>query len=206
MGQKTDIFLRLGAGVVAVDPDRTNQAALKRSFLDHRFRKKPVTIVGKAVSDTPGEVTMFVDEPGSAKNTLNQKWVESLRTDAKRFGSTLQFGEEIRVETVTVEDLISAHGRPFFIKIDVEGHEPAVLRGLRSIVPYVSFEVNLPEFAPEAVECLDLLKGVAAGGLFNYTSDCAQGMALPEWLPSHEFRGALEEAEDPCIEVFFRAE
>src|SRR5205814_4061017 len=49
-GYKTKIFLRMGARVVAVDPDEHNQEVLRNSFLTLRFVKNPLVIVGKAVS------------------------------------------------------------------------------------------------------------------------------------------------------------
>src|SRR5258708_30129788 len=104
----------------------------------------PVSIVGKAVSASNGKEILWVDKPGSAKNTLNTKWVETLRTDSSRFGESLEFAGRCEVETVTLDSLIEAHGLPTFIKIDVEGHEPAVLKGLHRRVPGVSFEFNLP--------------------------------------------------------------
>jgi FkbM family methyltransferase len=204
-GQKTDIFLRLGAKVVAVEPDERNQIILKQNFLAFRLIKRPVTIVGKAVSDRNGAETMWVDEPGSAKNTLNSKWVETLRTDSSRFGKNLKFEEEKEVKTVTLEELICDYGRPFFVKIDVEGYEAAVLRGLRRPVPYVSFEVNLPEFRPEALECIELLENVAAQGDFNYAPSCQRGLTFERWLPQKQFVDVLNNCQEPCIEVFWRA-
>jgi FkbM family methyltransferase len=204
-GQKTDIFLRLGAKVVAVEPDEHNQDILKQNFLTYRLVKRPVTIVGKAVSDRSGAETMWVDEPGSAKNTLNPKWVETLRTNPSRFGKSLEFGDRREVQTITLEEVIRDHGQPFYIKIDVEGYEPVVLRGLRSPVAYVSFEVNLPEFRPEALECLELLENVAARGDFNYVPDCRRGLALDRWLSKKEFVDALNKCQEPCIEVFWKA-
>src|SRR5437868_2204121 len=49
-GLKTSIFLRLGARVVAIEPDDLNQAILEEKFLKYRLDPKPVTIVGKGVS------------------------------------------------------------------------------------------------------------------------------------------------------------
>src|SRR5688572_29385539 len=85
MGQKTDIFLRLGARVVAVDPDQSNQEILRQRFLGWRWHPKPVSIVGKAVSASNGRQTFWVDKPGSAKDALNTKWVEALWPVASRF-------------------------------------------------------------------------------------------------------------------------
>ena len=50
-GFKTDLFLRLGARVVAVDPDETNQSILHERFTRFRLVRKPLVIEGKAVSD-----------------------------------------------------------------------------------------------------------------------------------------------------------
>src|SRR5215469_7081521 len=146
-GYKTDIFLRLGARVVAVEPDLSNQKILRQNFLECRLRKKPVTIVGKAVSDKSGKAMFLIDEPGSAKNTLSQKWADSLRTDSSRFGKKLAFAGHREIETNTLEDLFRSFGVPYYIKIDVEGHEVNVLKGMRTVVPVLSFEVNLPQFA-----------------------------------------------------------
>jgi FkbM family methyltransferase len=204
-GQKTDIFLRLGAKVVAVEPDERSQSILEQNFLRYRFVKKPVVIVGKALSDQNGAETMWIDEPGSAKNTLNPKWVETLRTNSSRFGKSLEFGEKRNVETVTLDKLIRDHGPALYVKVDVEGYEAAVLRGLRNPVPYVSFEANLPEFRPEALECIELLENLAAQGDFNYTPDCQRGLTFERWLGKKAFIDVLNNCQEPCIEVFWRA-
>ena len=101
-GTKTAVFLRLGANVVAVEPDVTNQDVLKQRFLKYRLARRPVAVVGKAVSDKEAVETMWIDEAGSAKNTLNLKSVQTLRTDEERFGHSLTFAQQIKVETVTL--------------------------------------------------------------------------------------------------------
>lgn len=79
VGNKTEVFLRLGARVVAVEPDRECRRIIGEKFLQYRFAPKPVAIVGKALSDRVGVETMWVDGPGSALNTLSKKWVDTLR-------------------------------------------------------------------------------------------------------------------------------
>jgi FkbM family methyltransferase len=58
----------------------------------------------------------------------------------------LEFARRKAVKTTTLEELILTHDLPFFVKIDVEGYEASVIRGLQRPVPFLSFEVNLPEF------------------------------------------------------------
>lgn len=203
-GYKADIFLRLGASVVAVEPDVASQDVLRQKFMKYRLKKRPLVIVGKAVSDRNSVERMWIDAPGSAKNTLSQKWVETLRGDEKRFGERLTFGHWKEVETITIRELITTHGIPFFVKIDVEGHELSVLRGMHQPVPYLSFEVNLPEFRADGLECVKVLARLAGDGMFNYTPDCRRGLALERWLPPEEFSAVLETCTDDSIEVFWK--
>jgi FkbM family methyltransferase len=203
-GCKTDIFLRLGAKVVAVEPDETNLETLKGKFIKNRLFPKPVSIEGKAVSDRVGVTTMWVDAPGSALNTLNAKWAEALRRDKTRFGHCFDFASERRIETTTLEALISRHAVPFYIKIDVEGHELNALRGLRQRVPYLSFEVNLPEFKNEGLECIQTLAGIAADGEFNYAVNCQHGLALDKWTRAMPFVVIFEQCKESAVEIFWR--
>lgn len=203
-GYKTGIFLALGARVVAVDPDEFNQATLKERFLTYRILKKPVTIVGKAVSDKIGTETFWIDEPGSGKNTLNEKWVGLLRHDQGRFGKQLDFERKREVATITLEELISTYGVPFFIKIDVEGHEPHVLATLRRPIPYLSFEVNLPEFRAEALQCIELLQHITKEGKFNYWIEGQSKLAEERWLNASEFANVFDTCIENSMEVFWK--
>lgn len=207
VGDKANVFLRLGARVVCIEPDEVNQEVLRSKFLRYRFASKPVVIIGKAVSDRSTTETMWIDGSGSAVNTLSQKWAETLRANKDKFKHGhcgLRFTEHKIVETLTLEDLIVAHGLPFFVKVDVEGYEAKVIKGLKQPVPFLSFEVNLPEFRQEGLECVRLLYDLAADGEFNYATDLHGGMALEKWLGAQEFSSVLEQYSETYIEVFWR--
>ena len=190
--------------MVSVEPDETSQVILKQSFLRYRLRKKPLFLVAKAVSDKASFERLLIDAPGSAKNTLSNKWAETLRVDDRRFGQRLDFGHWKDVETTTIEQLIAVYGLPFFIKIDVEGHELSVLRGMKRAVPYLSFEVNLPEFRSEGLECIQTLGRLSENGTFNYTADCRCGLGLERWVDSQEFGSILSSCSENSIEVLWK--
>jgi len=201
-GLKTRTFLELGARVIAADPDASNQKTLTERFLTYRLRKKPVVVVGKAVSDRNGHEILWVSEPGFEMNTLNLKWARTLARDPARFGRTFEFSQQTEVETITLEQMISTYGRPFYIKIDVEGHELNVLKGLQTAVPYLSFEVNLPDFRREGEQCIARLHGIAANGVFN----CAvrDQLMFSDWMPHASFAKAFAEIKETSVEVFWR--
>jgi FkbM family methyltransferase len=206
VGEKTDAFIRLGARVVAVEPDERSQEVLWAKFIKYRLSRKPVCIVGKAVSDKISVETMWIDSPGSALNTLSQKWVDTLQGNKERFDHTLdvlEFADERSVQTTTLEHLIAEFGLPFFVKVDVEGHELSVLRGLRRPVPYLSYEINLPEFRQEGLECLNLLRNLAPEGESNYASDINCGLALGRWVEPQELAHIISECDERCVEVFW---
>jgi len=147
---------------------------------------------------------MWIDAPGSAKNTLAPKWVETLRNDSKRFGYRLDVAGKKEVETTTLENVMTAHGVPFFIKIDVEGHELSVLRGMHRPVPCLSLEVNLPEFKVEGLQCINILNEIATSGECNCAVDCRRGLMFEQWMPQREFAWVLDQCKETCIEVFWK--
>lgn len=206
IGEKTDLLIRLGARVVAVEPDSAAQQTLSEKFLRYRLTPKPVVIVDKAVSDTETVQTMWIDGDGSALNTFSTKWVEALKNDKARLDNGINqknFQRQKQIETTTLEHLISQFGVPFYIKIDVEGHELSVIRGLRHVVPYLSFEINLPEFMPEGLECIRLLSQLSRTGKFNYAGDCQEGLRLKEWLGPEEFPSVFEQCSESSVEVYW---
>jgi FkbM family methyltransferase len=205
-GGKTDVFLKLGAHVIAVEPDEQNQEILAERFLKYRLLPQPVVVVGKAVSDSVSVEKMWIDGPGSALNTFSVKWIETLKRHPKHHvhsAAALDFCTSKHIETTTLEQLFAAYGVPFFLKVDVEGYEVNVLRGMHHPVPYISFEVNLPEFRSEGLECIEFLARLRHG-TFNYAIDC-EVLMLDRWLYAEEFSKVLMNVQDESIEVFWKA-
>lgn len=209
-GDRSDVFLRIGARVVAVDPDARNQAILCEKFLRYRFSAKPVTIVGKAVGAKSGMETMLVCGSGSVFNTLSQKGADNLTgvsNPAEPSANALEFGEKKIVETTTLEELIETYGLPFFVKIDVVGFELEVMQGLHRPIPYLSFEIDMAAFRQELLRCIEILGGLSPRGQFNYTCDRRNGLFLEKWLDAEPFSQVLREFEgcrEGCVEVFWR--
>lgn len=203
-GQRTAVFLKLGATVISVEPDETNQRVLARKFL-RSPRVRPVKIVGKALSDTARRETFWTTSPGSGLNTLSRKWVQTLDDNPGKLGARVVYPTHQEVQTTTLSELIREYGAPIYIKVDVEGHEPEVLRGLAQQIPFVSFEANLPEFRPEAEECIERLSRLSLGSQFNFTADCYKGFILREWLTGPEMTKVLGSLGETSIEIYCKS-
>src|SRR5476651_1648081 len=87
------------------------------------------------------------------------------------------------MEMTTLDNLIKQYGAPDFLKIDVEGYESEVLKGLHSPVNMISFEYTTPELTEKAVECIDLIEAVNKNIECNYCVGESMELALEKWLP-----------------------
>ncbi len=182
-GARTDVFRRLGARVVAVEPQ---PRCLER--LRARFGADPgVIVVPMAVGAAPGRATLYLGG-SDLISTLASDW----KQEATAIPELAELGwrGEIEVEVTTLEVLIAAHGVPAFTKIDVEGFELEVLRGLRRPLPLLSLEYTLWKLEP-TFACLDALAGL---GTYEYNLSEMETLqlALPRWVPAAEIRAHLE--------------
>ena len=198
-GQKTLMFKELGHRTVSVEPDPYNFGLLSRKFSG----RKAIVLINCAVSDMNGESDFFIESPGSAYNTMSDKWKATLEDpDVNRWQSKHRFGEnKIKVKTVTLDHIAALHGRPYYIKIDVEGYEYNALRGLSSPVPVLSFECNLPEFLDETLQCLEHLNSLDPLATYNLCIN-DENFELPESLPFQRFYDLIRQTELRYLEVY----
>ena len=152
VGDKTQEMLDLGADkVIAVEPHPESYYVLEQ-----RFKSNPkVTAVQRAVSDHFG--WGILTQPSA--NLLTLSTLNPLKWFTGRFAG-LTSAKEFKVKLTTLDALIKCYGLPDYIKIDVEGHEAVILRGLHRRIPWVKFEYS-SEFPKAMVECLRLLSDLA---------------------------------------------
>jgi len=200
-GFKTNIFRRLAGKVVCVEPDLHNFNHLRKRFMRHA----DVVLVGNAVGDKQGKEVFYCDKPGSALNTLSKKWKDGLkRNEVIRFKEEEHaFSKEYLVDVVTLDMLIKQYGLPYYIKIDVEGYELNVLKGLSSCVNVISFEVNLPEFKAETIECVSILNNLCGNYKFNVAVELNNDLfKFNNWMNSAEFKNFIAITSMEYFEVF----
>jgi FkbM family methyltransferase len=183
VGDRVGSFRRLGARVVAAEPQPALVIALKLLYGGNRA----ITIEPVAVGAHTGtiELKLNIDNP-----TVSTASAAFVRASAEAPGWEGQaWTQTIRVPITTLDDLIARHGRPAFIKIDVEGFEAEVLAGLTGPVPALSFEFTTiqPEVAAACVERCQAL------GYTRYNAVLGENRALvhSNWLGAAEIAAWL---------------
>ena len=148
VGEYSDVFSALGAIVVAVEP---NPSCCQSLFKLARMRN--IRVEGCAVGSVAGSANLRVCD-SSALSTVSDDWVESSRESATY--QNVRWLERIQVPMVTPDLLAKRHGVPAFVKIDVEGYEENVVKGMSFNPKYLSFEFSNVR-RDGALHCIDLL-------------------------------------------------
>jgi FkbM family methyltransferase len=202
-GHKTAAFLMLAERVVCCEPDAFNMEVLKSRF---RKNSNRVFLEQVAVSDKGGEEGFLVHHPGSAFNTLNPRWKETLEADeGRKWDELIQFSGEVRnVKSRTLDDLIEQYGKPDFIKIDVEGSEVKVLQGLSQTVACISFESLLPDFKGELLQCISLMQSLNPQARYNVAAH--EQLLLPDFIAHEQLQDWIAAAEINHFEIVVRLE
>ena len=122
-----------------------------------------------AVSDTIGSAEFHVGE-AHVLSSMSRDWIRRT-TESGRFAGH-RWDKTITVQTTTLDAICRNYGYPAFIKIDVEGHEESVFRGLSVPIRLLSFE-----FAAENIQAtLSCLAHLDQIGSYCYNYSMGESM------------------------------
>jgi FkbM family methyltransferase len=182
VGNRTKVFAKLGATVIAVEPQPSCADFLESVFSGNRR----VHLVREALGAKRGEADMMIAE-STTLSTLSTEWVEAM-THSGRFEGT-RWNKKQRVQVNTLDRLIEVYGVPDFVKVDVEGFEEQVVAGLSQPVGIISLEIT-PEFLDKTNRCIDRFLSIAPCA-FQVSFGESMSFSLPEWCKEHEVRMAM---------------
>lgn len=178
VGDRISSFRRLGARVVACEPQPLAMRALR---LIHG-RDPEVTLVGAACGETEGTLRLHVNMANPTVSTGSSLFVADARAAAGWEGQT--WDGTLDVRCTTLDRLIALHGAPAFVKIDVEGLEDAVLRGVSQPLRALSFEFTTIQRGV-ALRCLEGLETLGNYG-FDLAIGESQQLAFGRFIPARD--------------------
>ncbi len=174
VGDRVASFRRLGARVVAVEPQPATVWVLKL------FYGRRIAIEAAAVGGEVGRTSMMINTENPTVSTASSAFVSAAR-DAPGWENQ-RWGKSVSVPVTTLDALIGKHGMPSFIKIDVEGFEEEALKGLSRPVKALSFEFTTIQ-REIAIACIK--RCVALGYTrFNAALGESQNFVHADWVGS----------------------
>lgn len=174
VGDRTASFRRLGARVVCVEP----QPRLAR-LLRLLFRRDPEVIrIAALVGAAPdGETLLRLNSANPTVATASARFMEAAAGAAGWEGQ--HWDGAVACPVTSLDALAVAHGRPHFVKLDVEGFEAEALAGLSVPPRALSFEFTTIQRDVAA----DCLRRLAALGYRAFNACLGEDMAFARSTP-----------------------
>jgi FkbM family methyltransferase len=185
VGDRVASFRRLGARVVAVEPQPSLVRVLKLFY----GRRADVAIEAVAVGRSVGVASMMINPENPTVSTVSAAFVKAAH-DAPGW-ETQRWTKSLPVPVTTLDTLIQKHGVPIFVKIDVEGFEQEALEGLTHAVKALSFEFTIIQ-RDVAQACI--ARCVALGYTrFNAALGESQTFVNADWVGGEQIASWLAE-------------
>ena len=179
LGDRTAAFRKLGARVVALEP----QPAVRRWLVMLVGRSRDVSIRAEAVGRAVGTARLALSHGTPTMSSLSEDWPNTLPERNPGFRG-VRWDDSVEVAVTTLDALIEQYGLPRFCKIDVEGYEAEVLAGLSHRIPALSVEfvVGALDVAEACVRRLEALGGYE----FNAVEGEERSFMSKRWLAADD--------------------
>ncbi len=198
VGNRSWIWSRLGAHVVALEPQPLCMKLLRRWY----GRRPDMTLIEAAVGATAGNAILWISERTPTVTTLSPEWISAVQQAASF--AAVEWQTQVTVPVTTLDMLIAQYGLPAFCKIDVEGFEVEVLRGLSQPLPVVSFEY-VPATKALAIDCIMRLQRLGEYE-FNWSIGEQHRWQSLSWLTAQAMSDHLQQlaVDDDSGDIYAR--
>ncbi len=183
-GSLVEIFAELGGKVVAVEPQKENMLVMQKKFKNNRN----IILLQKALAEKDGQGELLICDHSDC-STMSKDWLSAVTGSGRLPTDQVKYQGTQPVDFITLDSLIQQFGMPDFCKIDVEGYEYNVLKGLSQPINSLSFEFT-PEFLDPSINCIKHLSKLGEFE-FNYSVMKTLKFALPQWVSSKEMSNIL---------------
>ena len=182
VGERVVVFNELSAKTVAVEPQVHCVEKMEKRFAGNTS----VHLENVGLGERQGEMDFYICDDDDRLSTFSNDQMEN-----SFFSGSTRWNRKVVVKILTLEDLIAKYGVPAFCKIDVEGYELNVLKGLKTPIPALSMEFSSKQLGV-AEDCMQLLSGISGNYKFNVCFGEPYGMHFKEWVSRDEVIREIE--------------
>jgi FkbM family methyltransferase len=176
VGNRSDVFLALGAKTICIEPNKKLVEVLK-----FKFAKNKNAVIVNAACGARNEMKEFKIANNHRVSTFSRKFIEHKNNR----GHNAKWVQTEMVEVNSLDYLVNQFGRPDFCKIDVEGYEKEVIQGLNSKIGIISFEFTSPTFNEDSIWCLRKLASLEYS-YFNISFKESLEFIDEKWISADE--------------------
>jgi FkbM family methyltransferase len=186
VGNKTEKFLSYGASVICIEPQTYCNSILESKFSTN----EKVKIIKTALGSSESTSSMFISD----HHTLSTMSSDFMSETKKQRFKNVVWGKEEIVTVSTLDNMIKTFGIPKYCKIDVEGYEVEILKGLSTKIKYISIEF-VPELKGKTFECIDLINKLGKYE-YNYIDGETEDFVFNNWVDSETIISYLSANND----------
>lgn len=172
VGERSFIFSMISEKVILLEPNPELNSLLRTRF----SKSSNVKIINKACSEDVSKLDFYLGD-----NHLVSTFSTDFISHKKKSGEDSGWNSKLLIQTVTLDSLIIEYGIPDFCKIDVEGFEKNVIKGLNRKIGMISFEFNSPAFIEDSIWNIKKLKNLGYSS-FNISFGESLEFIFSDWI------------------------
>jgi FkbM family methyltransferase len=182
-GNRSKVFAQIGAKVIAFEP----QAACAEYLKSYFWFEANVHIEQVALGEDCTSAIMKISN-NSVLSTLSDEYIDRSVKCGRFSKDSWQDSQTVQVKTL--DHYINKYGCPKFAKIDVEGFEFEVLKGLTHAIPIISVE-----FATENkntnMACIDKLINIG-DYVFQFSEEECFQLHSEKWIDARAIKDQID--------------
>lgn len=184
VGAFSEAFASIGSRVVALEPNADNARNIQLMY-------PQIQVIQAAAGSRNTIASLNVSDNWDCTCTLSSDWMEKMQESDQRYKNN--WTRQTAVPVLTLDTLIGHFGEPYYIKIDTDGYDLEVLRGLSKQPALLSFEFHA-RFPEIFLPCLERF---AKGSRFNMIQKPEWGypsqFRFPDWISKENIQQVLND-------------